>query len=56
MVANRECPTVGRIVDELGYRLPEVVVRPDFAAILDEDDRFIAMQMYLKQMEKNLSI
>ena len=48
VVANRECPTIGRMVDELGYRLPEAVVRPNFAAILDEDDRFIARQMYLK--------
>ena len=56
VVANRECPTIGRIVDELEYRLPEEVVRPDFAAIEDEDDRFIARSMYLKKMEKNLSI
>ena len=44
------------MVDELEYRLPEVVARPNFAAILDEDDRFVARQMYLKQMEKNLNM
>ena len=52
MVANRECPTIGSIVDELEYRLPEEVVRPDFAAILDEDDRFIARSMYLKRWKR----
>ena len=49
VVANRECPTIGRMVDELGYRLPEAVVRPNFAAILDEDDRFIARQKYISR-------
>ena len=43
-------------MDELGYKLSEVVVRPNFVAILDEDDRFIARQMYLKQMKKNISM
>ena len=43
-------------MDELGYRLPGVVVRPNFAVILNEADRFIARKIYLKQMEKNLSI
>ena len=56
VVANRACPTIGRIVDELAYRLPEEVVRPDFAAIEDEDDRYIARQVYLKKIEKNLQI
>ena len=32
------------------------MVRPELAAILDEDDRFIARSIYLKKMEKNLSI
>ena len=56
LATNRECPTIGRIGDKLEYRLPEEVVRPDFAAILDEDNRFIARIMYLKMMENNLSI
>ena len=42
VVANRECPTIGRIVKELEYSLPEVVERADFAAIVDEDGRIIA--------------
>ena len=29
---------------------------PDFAAILDESDRLIARSMFLKKMEKNLSM
>ena len=37
VIVNRECPIIGRIVDELEYRLPEEVMRPDFAAI-DYDD------------------
>ena len=41
MVANEECSTIGETVDELEYRLPEEV-RPDFAIIANEDDRFIA--------------
>ena len=56
MVAKRECRTIGRIVDELEYRLPEEVVRPNFAAIQDEYDRIIARSMHLKKMEKNRSI
>jgi len=28
VVANRECPTIGRVIDELEYRLPEEVERP----------------------------
>ena len=56
MVANRECPTIGRIVDDFEYRIPEEVVRPDFAAIDDEDDRYIASSMYLNKMENNLNI
>ena len=55
-MANRECPTIGRIVDELEYRLPEEVERPDFADIKDEDDKIIARSMYLKKLEKNLNM
>ena len=44
------------LVDELEYRLPEKVKRPDFAIIADGDDRFIARKLYLKKLEKNLSI
>ena len=55
-MANRECPTTGRIVDELEYSLPEEVTRPNFAAIDDEFDRSIARSMVLKKMEKNLSM
>ena len=42
VVVTRECPRIGRIVNELGYRLPEENVRPHFAAIEDDDYRFIA--------------
>ena len=35
-------PTIGRIVDELEFKLPEEIERPDFAATVDGDDRFIA--------------
>ena len=35
VIANRECSTIGRVVDELEYRLPDEVVRHDFAAIED---------------------
>ena len=56
VTANRECPTIGRIVDELEYRLSEEVVRSDFAATEDDDDydddRYIARQMYPKKIEK----
>ena len=31
-------------------------MRPNFAAMGDEDDRFVARQMNLKKTEKNLSI
>ena len=44
-----------QIVDGLECRLPEDVVRPDFAAIVDEGDRFVARIMYLKKMETGLS-
>ena len=37
----------------LEYRLPVEVVRPDIAAIEDDDDRYIARQVYLKKIEKN---
>ena len=56
MVANSKCPTTGRCIDELEYRLLKEIVRPDFAVIEDEDDRFIARQMYQKKMERNLCI
>ena len=56
VVANRECPTIGRVIDELEYRLPEEVERPDFAAIKDEDDKFIARSIYLKKLEENLNM
>ena len=40
---------------ELEYRLPEEVIRPDFAAIENDDDKYIARQIYLKKIEKNLN-
>ena len=52
VVANKECPTIGRIVDELEYRLPEEVERPNFAAIQDEDDRIIARSMHIKRWKR----
>ena len=51
---KRECPAIGRYIDKLEYRVQEVV-RPNFAAIVDKDDRFTARQMFLK-IEKKLSI
>ena len=51
-LAIKECPTIGRCIDELTYRRPDEVVRPDFAAIEDEDDRYVARQMYMKKLEK----
>ena len=56
VVVIRECYTIGRVVEELKYRLPEEVVRPNFAAIEDDDDKHIARQIYLKQVEKNINI
>ena len=56
MVTNRECSTIGRTIDELVYRLPETFGRNDFAELIDQDDRYIPRQMYLKCVEKNLSI
>ena len=47
VVANRECPTIGRILYELDYRLPKEISRPDFAAIENEDNRFIAVMASL---------
>ena len=45
------------MVDVLEYRLTKEVARPDFAAIEDDnDDRYIARQVYLKKIEKNLNI
>ena len=43
-------------MDDLEYRLPEEVARPDFAAIKEEDDRFIARSMHLKKGGKYLRI
>ena len=49
MVAMRECPTIGTIVEEeLEYHLPEEVKRLEFAAIVDDDDRYIARKIYPK--------
>ena len=56
VVAMRECQTFGRVVEELEYRLPKEVDRPDFAASVDEDDRYIARQMHLQKIEKNLNM
>ena len=56
VLALKECPNIGRCVEELTYREPEEVVRPDFAAITDEDDRYVARQMYMKALEQNLII
>ena len=56
IVANRECPTIGRIIDELEYRLPEEVDKPDFSSFFDEDDKIIARTIYLKRLEKNLNL
>ena len=42
VVSLKECLTNGRIVDELEHRLPEEVARSDFAAIVDNDDIYIA--------------
>ena len=47
-----KCPTIGRIVDELEYRLPEEFERPDFAAIADKYDRFIARSVCLKRWKR----
>ena len=44
-LALKECPNIGRCVEELAYRDPEEVVRPNFTAIEDEDDRYVARQM-----------
>ena len=52
----KECSTIGKLVEQLEYRLPEEVERPNFAAIADEDVRYIARQIYLKKIEKNLNI
>ena len=40
MAANKECPARGSCVDELEYRIPEAIGRPDFAANMDEGDIF----------------
>ena len=55
-MANRKCPTIARCINELEYRFPEEVVRPNFAAIVDEDARFIAREMYLKKIQKTLDM
>ena len=39
-MANRVYSTIGKIVDELEYRLPEKIDRPDLVAIEDEDASF----------------
>ena len=52
VIAMRVCPTVGSIVEELEYCLPEEVGRPDFAAIVDEHDRYIARQMYQRRWRR----
>ena len=52
LLAKKECPTVGRIVNGLGYRFPKDVVIPNSAEIKDEDDRHIATQMSLKKKGK----
>ena len=44
---NRELLTIGRIVDNLEYRLLEEIERPDFAAIEEENDILIARKKYL---------
>ena len=56
MVAMKECLTIGRIVEELEYRLAEDVVQPNFATIEDDADRYIASQIYLTKIEKNLNV
>ena len=56
VLALRECPNIGRCVEELAYREPEPVARPNFAAIEDEDDKYVARQMYMKALEQNLQI
>ena len=38
------------------YRLAGEVVRLDFAAIEDDDDKYIARQIYLTEIEKSLNI
>ena len=56
VAADRECPIIGRIVYELEYMPPDDIERHAFALIVDEDDRFKAKRMHLKNMENNLSI
>ena len=46
-IAKRECPTIGRAVDEL-----DEVERSNFAAIEDDDDRYFARQVYLKKWRR----
>ena len=40
MAAMRECSVIGRIAEELEYRLPDEVQRPGFAAIVDDGDKY----------------
>ena len=56
VLALKECPNIGRCIEELTYREPEPVARPNFAAIEDEDDKYVARQMYMKALEQNLQI
>ena len=56
MAAMGDCPIIGRLVEELEYRLPEEVVMPHFAAIKDDDDKYIVRQIYLKKIEKTLNV
>ena len=53
---KRECPITCRLINELQYRLPGEIERPDFVAIVDENDRFVAKHLYLKRMGQNLSM
>ena len=48
VVANREGLTIS---DELEYRLPVEIERPDLATIVDKDGIFVARQLYLKNGE-----
>ena len=51
MVAMTECLTIGSIVEELWYCLSKEVERIDFAAIVEEDDIYIARRICLKKTE-----
>ena len=51
-ISNREHFTIGKLVDELEYRLPEAVARSDFAAMQDDGDRYITKANVPKNIEK----